>query len=256
MIALALAAPLVTMDPLEMEPVSRLASPSAGRWFGADAFGRDLWARTIHGGRVSLVVGSSVAVLATIFGLVVGAVSGFSRTTDAIVMRIMDGLMAIPAILLAIALATLARPSIGAVIVAITVPEIPRVVRLIRATVMTVRETSFVEAAIALGASAPRVLALHIIPHTLGPLTVQATYVCASAMITEAYLSFLGAGTPLEVPSWGNIMAEGRVYFHQAPWIILFPGALLSVTVLAVSMLGDGLRDKLDPRLAHREHRG
>lgn len=253
MVMLSIGAPLFTdVDPLDMEPVSRFTKPSAEMWFGADAFGRDLWSRTIYGGRISLVVGASVAALATTFGLVIGLLAGYFRTVDAIVMRIMDGMIAIPGILLAIAFVTLTRPSVKAVIIAITIPEVPRVVRLVRAVVLSVRELTYIEAAIALGASTLRILLQHILPSTLAPLMVQATYVGASAIITEAYLSFLGAGTPLEIPSWGNIMAEGRVYFHTAPWIILIPGMFVAVTVLATNILGDGLRDMLDPKIARK----
>jgi peptide/nickel transport system permease protein len=253
MVLVAIGAPLLTaFDPKEMDPVSRLFKPSSNRWFGADAFGRDLWTRTIYGGRISLVVGATVALLATFFGLAVGLLSGYFRIVDSVVMRVMDGMMAIPAILLAIALATLTRPSVKAVIISIAIPEIPRVARLVRSVVLSVREQLYVEAAVASGTSTLRILLRHILPSTLAPLMVQATYVCASAIITEAYLSFLGAGTPLEIPSWGNIMAEGRVYFHQAPWIILIPGIFVAITVLSINVLGDGMRDVLDPRVVKK----
>jgi len=251
MVVLSVAAPVLTdMDPRAMEPADRLAVPSIHKWFGGDAFGRDLWTRIIYGGRISLSIGIGVAVLATVFGLLIGLTAGYFRIADTIIMRVMDGMMAIPAILLAIALATVSRPTIQGVMFAITVPEIPRVARLVRSVVLSVREQCFVEAAIASGTKTSRVLLRHILPSSLSALMVQATYVCASAVITEAYLSFLGAGTPLETPSWGNIMAEGRVYFHQAPWIILIPGLFVGITVLAINVLGDGLRDLLDPRIA------
>jgi peptide/nickel transport system permease protein len=204
----------------------------------------------IYGGRISLAVGLSVSALATVLGLLVGLTAGYFKIVDAVMMRIMDGMMAIPAVLLAIALATVARASIQGVILAITVPEVPRVARLVRAVVLSIRERPFVEAAVASGTSTPRILLRHVLPGSLAPLMVQGTYVFASAIITEAYLSFLGAGTPLEIPSWGNIMAEGRVYFHQAPWIILIPGLFVGATVLAINILGDGMRDMLDPRIA------
>jgi peptide/nickel transport system permease protein len=190
-----------------------------------------------------------VALAAAAAGLVLGLITGYARRVEGVIMRVMDGLMAIPGILLAIALMTLTRPSIGNVIVAIAIPEIPRVVRLVRSTVLSIRELPYVEAAVAMGARPMVVLLRHILPNTLAPLTVQASYICASAIITEAYLSFLGAGTPPEVPSWGNIMAEGRVYFQIAPWIILIPGTFVAAAVLAVNSLGDGLRDMLDPRM-------
>jgi peptide/nickel transport system permease protein len=180
---------------------------------------------------------------------VIGLATGFIRRLDAIVMRIMDGLMAIPAILLAIALISLSQSSIRNVIIAITIPEVPRMVRLVRSVVLTLREQLFVDAAVSLGARLPRILTFHIMPNTVAPLIVQATYVCASAIIIEAILSFLGAGTPPDVPSWGNIMAEGRTYVMVAFWILLFPGIFLTLVVLGVNLLGDGLRDTLDPRL-------
>jgi peptide/nickel transport system permease protein len=253
MVLASIGAPFLTaLDPKEMDPVSRLSKPSSNQWFGADAFGRDLWTRTIYGGRISLVVGATVALLATFFGLAVGLASGYFRILDSVVMRVMDGIMAIPAILLAIALATLTRPSVKSVIISIAIPEIPRVARLVRSVVLTVREQLYVEAAVASGNSTLRIVLRHILPTTLAPLMVQATYVCASAIITEAYLSFLGAGTPLEIPSWGNIMAEGRTYFHQAPWIILIPGVFVAIAVLSINVLGDGMRDVLDPRVVKK----
>lgn len=248
-----IAAPLLTAyDPLIMEPLSRRQPPSVDHILGTDAVGRDMWSRTIHGGRVSLVIGIVVAVLATSIGLVIGLVSGYNRIADAILMRVMDGLMSIPAILLAIALMAVARASITTVIVAITIVELPRVVRLVRSVVLSLREQPYVEAAVIVGSRFPKILFRHILPNTIAPLTVQATYICAAAIIIESLLSFLGAGTPPEIPSWGNIMAEGRSYFQLAPWIILVPGIFLAVTVLAINLLGDGLRDMLDPRIARR----
>jgi len=198
------------------------------------------------------LVGLSAAAVSTFFGLTIGLMAGYNRLFDTIVMRFMDGIMAIPSILLAIALVSLTGASVGIVIVAISIPEIPRVVRLVRSVVLTIREQPYVEAAISVGARLPKILLRHILPNTLAPLIVQATYVCASAMITEAILSFLGAGTPPDIPSWGNIIAEGRQYFQRAPWIIFFPGIFLTITVLAVNILGDGLRDGLDPRIARQ----
>lgn len=248
----ALAPMLGTTDPLNISPIERLRAPSEAHWFGTDMLGRDVYSRTLYGSRISLAVGISVAVLSTSIGLLIGVVSGYSRLVDGIVMRIMDGMMAIPSILLAIALMALTRASVYSVIVAITLPEIPRVVRLVRGLVLTIRENVYVEAANALGAGFFRVVMRHILPNTLTPLIVQGTYICASAVIFEAYLSFLGAGTPPEIPSWGNIMAEGRVYIQLGFWILLFPGICLGLTVLAINLLGDGLRDTLDPRLAKR----
>jgi peptide/nickel transport system permease protein len=243
---------LGTVDPQALSPIRRLRWPSPEHWFGTDMLGRDIYSRTVYGARVSLTVGISVALLASVIGLVIGLVTGFSRWTDAIVMRIMDGLMSIPSILIAIALMALTRASIENVIFAITVADVPRVTRLIRGVVLTLRELPFVEAAHASGTGFCRILGRHILPNTLPPLLVQATFVAASAMIIEAILSFLGAGTPPNIPSWGNIMAEGRSLFQVAYYIVLFPGAFLSVTVLAINLLGDGLRDALDPRLARR----
>ena len=252
LVAIALAAPWIAGDPLKLAPVNRLRPPSERFWFGTDQFGRDVYARTVHGARVSLVVGFSVAIAASLIGLAIGLLCGFYRTVDAIAMRIMDGIMAIPSILLAIALITLTRPGLWVVIAAIVIPEVPRIVRLTRSVVLSLRAQPFIEAAIAGGTRTPRLLLRHILPNTLAPLIVQSTYIAASAILTEAGLSFLGVGVPPEIPSWGNIIAQGRSFFLIAPWSILIPGAFLAVMVLGVNMLGDGLRDRLDPRLARR----
>ncbi len=241
---------LWTVDPTALAPARRLRAPSADHWFGTDALGRDVYSRVLFGTRVSLTVGLSVALLATLVGLAIGLVSGFVRWADSIVMRIMDGLMSIPPILLAVALMALTRGSVGNVIMAITVAEIPRVSRLVRGVVLSLREQAYVDAAIASGTRAPMIILRHILPNTLAPMLVQATYVCASAMIVESILSFIGAGTPPTIPSWGNIMAEGRALWQVKPYIVFFPAAFLSVTVLAVNLVGDGLRDALDPRMA------
>ncbi|HET7887487.1 MAG TPA: ABC transporter permease [Bradyrhizobium sp.] len=241
---------LWTVDPTAISPARRTRAPSELYWFGTDALGRDVYSRVLFGTRVSLTVGLSVAVLATLVGLAIGLVSGFVRWADGVVMRIMDGLMSIPPILLAIALMALTRGSVGNVIMAITVAEIPRVSRLVRGVVLSLREQPYVDAAIACGTRTPMIILRHILPNTLAPMLVQATYVCASAMIVESILSFIGAGTPPTIPSWGNIMAEGRALWQVKPYIVFFPAAFLSVTVLAVNLVGDGLRDALDPRMA------
>ncbi|HYM46911.1 MAG TPA: ABC transporter permease [Burkholderiaceae bacterium] len=253
MILIAIFAPwLGTIDPQAVAPIRRLKPPSGEFWFGSDMLGRDVYSRVLYGARVSLSVGLAVAFFSTLVGLAIGLVTGYIRWLDAIVMRIMDGLMSIPSVLLAIALMALTTASIQNVVLAITLAEVPRVVRLVRSLVLSLREQPYVEAAIAAGTTLPRILVRHILPNTVAPLLVQATYVCASAMITEAILSFIGAGTPPNIPSWGNIMAEARSLFQIAGYLILFPGLCLSITVLAVNLLGDGMRDALDPRLARR----
>jgi len=251
LVLIAIFAPyLGTVDPTALAPAKRTRPPSADFWFGTDALGRDVYSRVLYGTRVSLTVGLSVAVLATLAGLAVGLVSGFIRWADTIIMRFMDGLMSIPPILLAVALMALTRGSVGNVIMAITIAEIPRVSRLVRGVVLSLREQAYVDAAVASGTRTPMIILRHILPNTLAPILVQATYVCASAMIVESILSFIGAGTPPTIPSWGNIMAEGRALWQVKPFIVFFPAAFLSVTVLAVNLLGDGLRDALDPRMA------
>ncbi len=249
---LAILAPLFAGDAVTMHPALRLRPPSAEDWLGTDHLGRDVFARTVYGARVSLIVGISVAAMSITVGLVVGLLAGYFRKVDAVVMRLMDGLMAIPAILLAIALVALTRASVSTVIIAITIPEVPRVVRLVRAVVLGVREAPYVEAAIAGGTPVWKILLRHIVPSTIAPLIVQATYICASAILIEAALSFLGAGTPPEIPTWGNMIAQSRLFLSRAPWTIFAPGIALALVVLAVNLLGDGLRDRLDPRLARR----
>jgi len=243
---------LGTVDPTALAPARRTRPPSAVYWFGTDMLGRDVYSRVLFGTRVSLVVGFSVAILSSVIGLLIGILAGFIRTLDTILMRFMDGLMAIPGILLAIALMALTRGSVQNVIIAITVSQIPQVARLVRGVVLTLREQPYVDAAIASGTRLPKILWQHVVPNTLAPLTVQATFICAAAMITEATLSFLGAGTPPTIPSWGNIMAEGRAIWQVKPYVVFFPAIFLTITVLAVNMLGDGMRDALDPRLAKR----
>ena len=249
MLFIAVAAPwLGTVDPTELAPRKRNLEPSAEYWFGTDAFGRDIYSRVLYGARVSLIIGFSVALLASVFGLCIGLISGTFRRADSVIMRIMDGLMSIPPILLAIALMALTRASVENVIIAITIAEIPRASRLVRGVVLSLREQAYVDAAISCGCRMPMLIWRHILPNTLAPLTVQATYICASAMITESILSFIGAGVPPIIPSWGNIMADGRTLFQIKPYIIFFPAVFLSLTVLAVNLMGDGFRDVLDPR--------
>ena len=267
MVAIGLAAPLLgTKDPSEINPAFRNRVPGFEQTIrqddgstttftyrmGTDSLGRDVYSRVVYGARISLVVGVTVALISVSIGLVIGLVSGYIRWLDGLAMRVMDGLMAIPAILLAIALVSLFRAGLLSVIVAIVVPEIPRVVRLVRSIVLSVREEPYVEAAIMAGTPTPLLLIRHVLPNTVAPLIVQGTFICASAILLEAILSFLGIGIPPETPTWGNIMAEGRGLFRIYPHNIFFPGIFLALTVLAVNMLGDGLRDRLDPKLAKR----
>ena len=252
MLLAALVAPWIAGDPYSMKPVQRFKPPSDTSWFGTDNLGRDVYARTVYGARVSLAVGLTVAIVAVSIGLVIGLLAGFFRPVEVIVMRLMDGLMAIPAILLAIALVSLFKGSVLIVIIAIIVPEVPRVARLVRSVVLTTREQPYVEAAVASGTRVRKILWRHILPSTFPPLIVQATYICASAILIEAGLSFLGAGTPPEIPTWGNMIASSRVYLARAPWTVFCPGLALALVVLSVNLVGDGLRDRLDPRIARR----
>ncbi|HYF60550.1 MAG TPA: ABC transporter permease [Burkholderiaceae bacterium] len=267
LLAIALAAPwLGTVDPSLFDPVSRDLLPGqAGEMtdldgetfehvfrFGSDSFGRDIYSRVVYGTQVSLVVGLATAALSVAFGVLLGLLAGYLRWLDGPLMRVMDGIMSIPAILIAIALVALWRGSLITVVVAIAIPEIPRVTRLVRSLVLTVREEPYVEAAIALGTPSWRIMLRHILPNTLAPLIVQGTFIAASGILTEAILSFLGVGLPPDIPTWGNVMAEGRQQFAEFPHNILFPGVFLAVTVLAVNILGDGLRDTLDPKMARR----
>jgi peptide/nickel transport system permease protein len=250
--ALALLAPWIAGDPVVFEPVNRLQPPSERFLLGTDSLGRDVYARVVHGARISLLVGLSVAAIAVLCGALIGLVAGYLDAVDAVVMRVMDGIMAIPAILLAIALVALMGASVTVVIVAIAIPEIPRVTRLVRSVVLTVRGLPYVEAARSNGTRTAKLLRRHILPSTVAPLIVQATYICASAILTEAGLSFLGAGTPPEFPTWGNMIASSRLYLQMAPWTIFVPGICLALVVLSVNLLGDGLRDRLDPRISRR----
>jgi len=252
-LAIAVFAPyLFTVDPTQIAPAKRTRPPSELYWFGTDMLGRDIYSRTLFGARVSLEVGFAVAAVSSIIGMFIGVCAGFIRLLDSIVMRVMDGLMSIPSILLAIALMALIGASVQNVVIAISIAEIPRVARLVRGVVLSLREQAYVEAAIASGTNIPKIIFKHILPNTMAPIIVQATFICASAMLAEATLSFIGAGTPPTIPSWGNIMAEGRALWQVKPYIVFFPAVFLSITVLAVNLLGDGLRDALDPRLAKR----
>jgi len=267
LVLVALAAPwLGTVDPTLFDAASRDLVPGKTGTivtldgetlehrflFGSDSYGRDIYSRVLYGTRVSLFVGAVTALLALAFGTVAGLAAGYLRWLDGLVMRVMDGIMAIPAILIAIALVAMWRASLLTVIVAIAIPEIPRVARLVRSLVLTIREEPYVEAAIALGTPTWKIMFAHILPNTIAPLLVQGTFICASAILVEAILSFLGVGLPPDIPTWGNIMAEGRVQFTKHPHNVFIPGVFLTITVLAVNMLGDGLRDTLDPRMARR----
>ena len=267
LVVVAVAAPwLGTVDPSLFDPASRDLRPGASGeittlegetlqhrfLMGSDSFGRDVYSRVVYGTRVSLLVGISTAVVALAFGILFGLVAGFLRRIDGVLMRVMDGLMAIPAILIAIALVAMWRGSLLTVVVAIAIPEIPRVTRLVRSLVLSIREEPYVEAAVSLGTPTWLIMLRHILPNTIAPMTVQATYVCASAILVEAGLSFLGAGVPPEIPTWGNMIAQSRLFLSRAPWTVFFPGACLAIVVLAINLVGDGLRDRLDPRLARR----
>lgn len=267
LVLIAIAAPwLGTVDPTMFDAGSRDLVPGrAGEmmtdegdtiahtfWFGSDSLGRDIYSRVVYGTRVSLFVGIVTALASLVVGILFGLVAGYIRWLDGVIMRVMDGIMAIPAILIAIALVAMWRASLTTVIIAIAIPEIPRVTRLVRSLVLTIREEPYVEAAISLGSSTPKIMFSHILPNTIAPLVVQGTFICASAILIESILSFLGVGLPPEIPTWGNIMAEGRIQFVEYPHNVFIPGVFLTITVLAVNILGDGLRDTLDPKMAKR----
>jgi len=253
-VAMSVLAPwLAPHDPLQLAPALRLKPSSAQFLLGTDGYGRDVLSRVIYGGRISLLIGVGAAVFSVAVGLAIGLVSGFFKWVDAVLMRVMDGLMAIPSILLAIAVVSLSGASVMTVLIAITIPEVPRVARLVRSVVLAAREEPYVEAAISVGSSLPKIMWRHLMPNTVAPLIVQGTYVCASAILTEAILSFLGAGISPETPTWGNIMAEGRAYFQIKPSLIFWPGLLLSIAILSINLVGDAARDALDPRMKQRE---
>ncbi|MEY8839369.1 ABC transporter permease [Cribrihabitans sp. XS_ASV171] len=243
---------LATADPIAISPPDRLSGSTPEHPLGTDAYGRDIYSRVLYGARVSLLVGAGAAVVSVAIGLVIGVIAGYFRALDSVIMRTMDGVMSIPSILLAIALISLTGASLLTVLVAITIPEIPRVVRLVRSVILNVRSEAYVEAAITLGSPVRRILLRHMVPNTIAPLIVQGTFVFASAILTEATLSFLGAGLPTEIPSWGNIMSEGRSYFQLFPGLVLWPGVALALTLLSVNVLGDVLRDTLDPKMEKR----
>lgn len=252
-VLLAIFAPwLGTSDPIAIDPGSRFAASSPAHWLGSDAFGRDVYSRVLYGARVSLIVGLGATFISVSLGLVIGVFAGYFPRVDAVVMRVMDGVMAIPSILLAIALVSLTGATLVTVLVAITVPEVPRVVRLVRSVILNVRSEAYVEAAISLGTPMWRMLTRHMVPNTVAPLIVQGTFIFASAILTEATLSFLGAGLPSEIPSWGNMMADGRTYFQLYPGLVLYPGIVLALTLLSANIIGDVLRDLLDPKMAKR----
>jgi peptide/nickel transport system permease protein len=267
LVAIAVLAPwLGTVDPSLFDPASRDLLPGASGeittlegetlehrfLMGSDSFGRDIYSRVIYGTQVSLIVGLATAVVSMLFGVLLGLLAGYLRWLDGPLMRVMDGIMSIPAILIAIALVAMWRGSLLTVIVAIAIPEIPRVVRLVRSLVLTIREEPYVEAAVSLGTPTWKIMLRHILPNTIAPLIVQGTFICASGILVEAILSFLGVGLPPDIPTWGNVMAEGRAQFNEYPHNIFFPGIFLALTVLAVNILGDGLRDTLDPKMAKR----
>ncbi|HEY4066913.1 MAG TPA: ABC transporter permease [Burkholderiaceae bacterium] len=239
---------LSSVNPLAMSPMARLKPPSLEHWFGTDAFGRDVFVRTLYGGRVSLLVGAAVTVLATAAGTLIGLLSGYIGILDKVLMRVMDGIMSVPGVVLAVALMALFNADVKTVVIAIAIPEVPRVARLVRSIALSIREQEYVQAAVVSGSSLARVLFRHVLPNAAGPLAVQATFVCASAILLEAYLSFLGVGLPQDIPSWGNIMSGGRVSVQIAFWSILYPGVVLALTILSVNLLGDAIRDIHDPR--------
>jgi peptide/nickel transport system permease protein len=249
-IVVALLAPWITpYDPQKMDIINRLKPPGSAHWFGSDEFGRDVLARVMLGARLSLLVGFLVVIVATVLGSALGLVAGYVRRLDGVLMRLTDALMAFPDILLAIAFMAALGASLFNVVLALGIVYTPRVARVVRAATLVVRERQFVEAAIALGASTGRTILVHVLPNLISPIIVQATFIFAFAILTEAALSFLGVGVPPTTPTWGNMIAGAQQYFRQADWLILFPGFAIVLTVLSLQMVGDGLRDALDPKL-------
>jgi len=240
---------IVPYDPMKMDILHRLKPPTVGHWFGTDEFGRDVLSRVMQGTRLSLLVGALVVVIATILGAVLGLLGGYVRALDGLLMRLTDALMAFPDILLAIAFMAALGPSLFNVVLALGIVYTPRVARVVRAATLVLRELPFVEAATALGATTPRIVLRHVLPNLMSPMIVQATFIFAYAILTEAALSFLGVGVPPTTPTWGNMIAGAQQYFRQADWLMLFPGFAIVLTVLSLQMVGDGLRDALDPRL-------
>ncbi|CAB3707878.1 Glutathione transport system permease protein GsiD [Achromobacter deleyi] len=255
LVALAMLAPWITWhDPAALAPRLRLKPISEGYWLGTDSLGRDLFSRVLYGGRLSITLAALVAVISVCAGLALGILAGYFRRLDGFIMRIIDGIMAIPGLLLAIAMVALGGASIPTMVIAISIPEIPRVARLVRSVVLSVREEPYVEASLGMGTRTVRVLWRHVLPSTINPLVVQATFICASAILIEAVLGFLGLGFPPEIPSLGSIISEGRAFFQRAPWIVLFPGAYLALLILSINLFGDALRDRLDPRMARKRN--
>jgi len=236
-------------EPQRLDVQARLAPPTATHWMGTDDVGRDVWSRVVHGTRLSMLVGGAVVALSFVGGIVFGLLGGYYRPLDNVLMRIMDGFMAFPGIILAIAMMASLGPSVVNVIVALGVVYVPRVARIVRGSVLVIRETPYVEAALALGAPDLTVLGRHVLPNCLSPVIVQGTFIFAAAVLGEAALSFLGVGVPPQIPSWGNVLAEGRLYLQQAPWLTLFPGAAIMGCILGLNLFGDGLRDLLDPKM-------
>ncbi|HTI57224.1 MAG TPA: ABC transporter permease [Verrucomicrobiae bacterium] len=246
----AILAPVIgRWEPQRLDVQARLAPPTPAHWMGTDDVGRDVWSRVVHGTRLSMVVGGAVVLLSFVGGIIFGLLGGYYRPLDNVLMRIMDGFMAFPGIILAIALMASLGPSVLNVILALGIVYVPRVARIVRGSVLVIRETPYVEAALALGVSDPVVLARHVLPNCLSPVIVQGTFIFAAAVLGEAALSFLGVGVPPQIPSWGNVMAEGRLYLQQAPWLTLFPGAAIMACILGLNLFGDGLRDLLDPKM-------
>jgi peptide/nickel transport system permease protein len=248
-LAALLAGTLSTHNPTRLEPAARLQPPGARHFLGTDEFGRDVWSLVLHGSRISLLVGVTTMLLTSVGGIAVGLVAGFSRRLDTVVMRVMDGLMAFPAILLAIALMAVRGSGVWNVIFALSVVYMPRTAMLIRSTVLSIRELDYVQAARALGREDAGIALRHILPNCVGPLLVQGSFVFAYAILAEAILGFLGVGVPPYVPSWGNVIASGKNVIREAFWVSLFPGVALTLAGLSLNLLGDGLRDLLDPRL-------